>query len=91
MNLMIGKNNSVGFDIQWCLLRVESQRALLSRWFLARLIRILNKEAICSSETSFDFQRSTRRYIPEDCTVHNHRCENIRFYNKDMVSTQVTK
>jgi hypothetical protein len=25
---------------------------------------------------SIDFQRTTRRYIPEDNTLHNHRCEN---------------
>jgi hypothetical protein len=29
----------------------------------------LKMEAICSSETSVDFQRTTRRYIPEDGTV----------------------
>jgi hypothetical protein len=29
----------------------------------------LKMEEICSSETSVDFQRSTRRYIPEDCTL----------------------
>jgi hypothetical protein len=34
-------------------------------------------EAICSSETSVDTQRTTWSYIPEDCTFHNHRCENI--------------
>jgi hypothetical protein len=27
-------------------------------------------EAICSSESSIDFQRTTRRYIPEDGTPH---------------------
>jgi hypothetical protein len=30
----------------------------------------LKMEAICSSETSVDFQRATRRYIPEDSTLH---------------------
>jgi hypothetical protein len=29
-------------------------------------------EAIYSSETSVDFQRTTRRYIPEDGTLRNH-------------------
>jgi hypothetical protein len=24
--------------------------------------------------------RTTRRYIPEDYTLHNHRCENLEFY-----------
>jgi uncharacterized membrane protein len=37
-------------------------------------------EAICSSEKSIDFQRTTRRYIPEDRTLHNHRCENLKSY-----------
>jgi hypothetical protein len=31
------------------------------------------------SETSVVFQLSTRRYIPEDRTLHNHRCENLKF------------
>jgi hypothetical protein len=31
-------------------------------------------------ETSVDFQRTTRRYIPEDRTLHNHRCENLKSY-----------
>jgi hypothetical protein len=35
-------------------------------------------EVICSSETSIDTQRTTRRYIPEDGTLHNHRCENLK-------------
>jgi hypothetical protein len=29
----------------------------------------------CSSETSVDFQRTTRRCIPEGRTLHSHRCE----------------
>jgi hypothetical protein len=37
-------------------------------------------EAIYSSETSVDFQQTTRRYIPQDSTVHNHRCENLKPY-----------
>jgi hypothetical protein len=37
-------------------------------------------EAICSSETSVDFQRTTRRYIPEDSSLHNHRCEYLKSY-----------
>jgi hypothetical protein len=37
-------------------------------------------EAICSSETYADFQRTTRRYIPEDRT-HNHSCGNLISYN----------
>jgi hypothetical protein len=35
----------------------------------------LKMEAICSSETSVDCQWTTWHYIPEDGTLHNHRCE----------------
>jgi hypothetical protein len=35
-------------------------------------------EAIYSSETSVYTQRTTRRFIPEDHTLHNHRCENLK-------------
>jgi hypothetical protein len=38
----------------------------------------LKMEATCSSETSVDFHRNTRRYISEDITIHNHRCENLK-------------
>jgi hypothetical protein len=38
----------------------------------------LKMEATCSSETSADFRRSTRHYIPEDSNIHDHRCENFR-------------
>jgi hypothetical protein len=37
-------------------------------------------EAISSSETSIDSQQTTRRYIPEDGTLQNYRCENLKFY-----------
>jgi hypothetical protein len=30
----------------------------------------LKMEAICSSETSVDFQQTTRRYFPKDSTLH---------------------
>jgi hypothetical protein len=31
---------------------------------------ILRREATCSSEMSVDFQKNTRRYIPEDTILH---------------------
>jgi hypothetical protein len=37
-------------------------------------------EVICFSETSVDTERTTRRYIPEDATLHKHRCENLKSY-----------
>jgi hypothetical protein len=33
-----------------------------------------------SSETSIHFERTTRRYIPEDRTLHNGLCENLKSY-----------
>jgi hypothetical protein len=42
----------------------------------------LKTEAACCSETSVEFQWSTRRYIPEHITLHNHRCESLKSYLK---------
>jgi hypothetical protein len=33
-----------------------------------------------SSETSGTSQRTTRRHIPEEDTLQNHRCENLKSY-----------
>jgi hypothetical protein len=38
-----------------------------------------------------DFQRTTRRYIPEDRTVHNHRIENLISYKDITFETQGTQ
>jgi hypothetical protein len=37
-------------------------------------------EAIRSSETSGTTQRTTRRHIPEEDTLQNHHCENLKSY-----------
>jgi hypothetical protein len=37
-------------------------------------------EASCSSETLVNVQRTTRRYIQEDRTLHNYLCENLKSY-----------
>jgi hypothetical protein len=34
-------------------------------------------EEIFSSETPVNFQWTTRRYIPQDIIVRDHRCENL--------------
>jgi hypothetical protein len=53
----------------------------ITPWLLAKLIfSTLKMEAICSSETSVATQQTTRRHIPEDDTLHNHRCENLKSY-----------
>jgi hypothetical protein len=37
-------------------------------------------EGMCSSETSVATQQTTRCHIPEDDTLYNHRCENLKSY-----------
>jgi hypothetical protein len=51
--------------------KISAQKHIASR-------ALLKMEAICSSETSVDLQRTTRRYIPDDSTLHNHRCKNLK-------------
>jgi hypothetical protein len=38
------------------------------------------------SETSINFQQTIRHYIPEDSTLHNHRCENLESYRLAIVT-----
>jgi hypothetical protein len=40
----------------------------------------LMMEATRSSESSVHFKQNTWRYIPEDRTLYNHRCENLISY-----------
>jgi hypothetical protein len=62
----------------------ERNQALLSALFMPvsclAYASILKMEAICFSETSVDFQQTTRRCIPKDITLHNDRCENLSSY-----------
>jgi hypothetical protein len=52
----------------------------------------LKMEAICFSETFVDTQRTTRRYVLEDGTLHNHRCENLKSYTaKFMTGLSIPK
>jgi hypothetical protein len=44
----------------------------------------LRMEAIVSSETSVSFNRTTRPYSLEDCTLHSYSCDNL---NSDMISS----
>jgi hypothetical protein len=37
-------------------------------------------ETLCSSVKSAGFPQATRRYIPENRTLHNHRNENLKSY-----------
>jgi hypothetical protein len=47
----------------------------------------LKMEATCPSETPVDFQRTTRRYIPEESTHHLHKAfqNTYEFHNEALV------
>jgi hypothetical protein len=45
----------------------------------------LKMKAKCSSETSVDFQRTSRRYIPDDTTLHDLRCENLKSHTRSLL------
>jgi hypothetical protein len=47
-------------------------------FFLGLFFDTLKMEATCSTETSVDFQGTIRSYIPEDRTLHNDNCGNIK-------------
>jgi hypothetical protein len=76
------------FPLPFCFLHINqfsgSQFILLATCLLAGLAEIISStlkmEAICSSETSVASQQTTRRHIPEDDTLHNNRCENLKSY-----------
>jgi hypothetical protein len=42
-------------------------------------------EATCPSETPVDLQQTTLHYILKGRTLHNHRCENLKFYIRDVL------
>jgi hypothetical protein len=46
----------------------------------------LKMKATYSSQTSVDSEWTTRRYIPVDVTLHNHRGEDLRPYRKKKFS-----
>jgi hypothetical protein len=60
---------------------------LLARWFAEPISSTLKMEAISSSETSGTTQRTTRRHIPEDDTLYNHRCVNLKYYRDNFSSS----
>jgi hypothetical protein len=60
-----------------------SRNQQVSRWKI--ISSTLKMEAICSSETSVTNQETTRRHIPEDDTLPNHRCENLKSYSFHLI------
>jgi hypothetical protein len=57
------------FSPLFCTSPVFRKRISLHAGFIFGLLFTVKMEATCSSESSVDFQRATRGYIPEDRTV----------------------
>jgi hypothetical protein len=69
---------------------IGSASKQVATWFAEPISSTLKMEAICSSETSVETQRTTRRHVPEDDTFHNHRCENLKSYKTCLEKASVT-
>jgi hypothetical protein len=81
-NRMSANELKIGWRLE-SQVRISKSSWMFMRDYYQRLLSheaTLKMEATCSSETSVDFQRTTRCYIPEDRTLHNHRCENLKSY-----------
>jgi hypothetical protein len=52
--------------------------------FAEIIFSALKMEAMCYSETSVVTQQTTRRHIPENGTLHNQRCENLKSYTSTL-------
>jgi hypothetical protein len=50
----------------------------------------LKMEAICSSETSVDFQFTTQPCIPDDNTFHKNGCENLKSYKNRFLDCRLS-
>jgi succinylglutamate desuccinylase len=55
------------------------QGYLLRGDFLLTYLSFLKMEATYSSEISVDFHRATRRYIPENTTLHSHSFKILKY------------
>jgi hypothetical protein len=87
---LVGINVSISFQMKSIIFGDVTPCSLLPPAYLLVLAEIISStlkmEAIFSSETSVSTQQTTRRYIPEDDTLHNHRCKNLKSYKLPNVS-----
>jgi hypothetical protein len=64
---------------------------LLNAGFLLGLFFQLEDGETCYSETPVHFQRIAQRYIVEDKTLPNHRCEKLRSYDLKVCDDGILK
>jgi hypothetical protein len=74
---------------EFYLLRYNAMQSVVNYFYLISVIHASfflgvffdpEMKATCSNETFVDFQRITRRHIPEYRILHNHCCENLKSY-----------
>jgi hypothetical protein len=60
------------------------RKVLYTEYFLLGYDAVLGKAKHCRKFQRLQFQnffnRATRRHIPEENTLQNHRCENLKSY-----------
>jgi hypothetical protein len=89
------RENSIIWDITPCSplkvsLHFEGACRLLLQGILLAYYSTLSIEATFSSEASAEFQRNTRRYISEDRTLENHRCERRKSLSWCLIHSSTT-
>jgi hypothetical protein len=98
-SFIASKDGPMATELQSCSLYIPVFRLaehsachLLACWFAEPISSILKTEAIYSSETSVETQRTTRRHIPEDDTlqlINNFNFVVLRIYKKAISATEV--
>jgi hypothetical protein len=66
-----------------CRLHLQGRKVFATCFMLVSCLAYFstfNMEATCNPETSVNFQRTMRRYIPEARTLRYRRCENLKSY-----------
>jgi hypothetical protein len=79
------QHNNVYWKVKGKITPVLAHHTIASNGFMSIYClaypSVVKMKAVCSCETSVHFKQNTWRYIPEDRTLHNHRCANFKSDN----------